>query len=173
MLVSLLGFRVITGVGDCIIAELQATPESGGVGPKFRRAYPVFGEISQDGCNCDGQLAISVQLNGQSATFPSLNNEVPRGMSCHPGMPIAQIAVQLDRCQPAIDVEKRIFPTPAQLRAAALMMHADQEVMNQSIICCLSEMKRTGLIRNYTYPQFAPIGPGGNCGANLATFWVQ
>lgn len=173
MIVSLLWFHVITGVGDCIIAELQDTPESGGVGPKFRRAYPVFGEISQDGCNCDGQLAISVQLNGQSATFPALSNEIPRTMMCHPGMPIAQIAVQLDRCQPGIDVEKKIFPTPAQLRAAALMMHADQEVMNQSMICCLSQMKRDGLIRNYTLPQFVPVGPSGNCGANLATFWVQ
>jgi hypothetical protein len=173
MEVSLLFFRVITGVGDCIVAELQATPESGGVGPKFRAAYPVFGEIAQDGCNCDGQLAISIQLEGQSSTFPTITNEVPRGISCHPGRPIAQIAVQLDRCQPAVDVEKRLFPTPAQLRAAALMMHADKEVMNQAIICCLSEMKRDNIIRNFTYPQFVPIGPSGNCGANLATFWVQ
>lgn len=172
MEVSLLFFRVITGVGDCIVAELQNTPESGGVPPKMRLCYPIIGEVVQDGCAC-GQLTLSVQQEGNTVNFPQLNNSVQQGMGgCHPGNPVALIQIQLDRCVSGMNSAGQP-PSCASMRADALSLYADAEVIKNATICCLSEMQRNRTIKNYTLPAVSYLGPGGNCAAVVATFWVQ
>lgn len=172
MEISLLFFRVITGVGDCIVAGLESTPESGGVPPGMRLCYPVVGEIAQDNCKC-GQLTLTVQQEGNTVTFPQMNNSVQQGMGgCHPGNPLALIQIQLDRCVsgPASNGSP---PSCANMRADALKLYADAEVIKNATICCLAEMQRTRVIKNYTLPAVSYLGPQGNCAAVVATFWVM
>jgi hypothetical protein len=175
MEVSLLFFRVITGVGDCIVAELNATPQSGGVPPGMRLCYPVVGEVAQDNCNC-GQLTLTVQQEGNSYTFPQLSNSVQPGVSgCFVGDPVALIQIQLDRCVsgPTNLGQTVVSPSCANMRADALKLYADAEVIKRATACCLAEMKRNRIIRNYTLPQVSYLGPQGNCAAVVGTFWVQ
>lgn len=153
---------IVTGIGACIVTELQETPESGGVPPKMRIIYSNPGAIAWDGCDC-GQLALTVQSDYPTQSFPIDASEVPVVGGCGPFALAYEVLVSLVRCVPGLDAQARP-PTPAKLLEASLIQLADAFAVRNAVTCCLAELKRTYVVAKYTVGRVNFVGPEGNCG---------
>ena len=168
---------VVTGVGVCIVNELQATPESGGVPPKMRLVYMTPGNVAWDGCEC-GQLAQSIQQDYITTTFPIDASQLPRqGIGCNLGPLAYQVLVSLTRCVPGMTgtVGSALPPTPAKLIEAALIMEGDAWAVRKAVECCLVTMKRERPQRIFDF-RVGPVtrvGPEGGCAGVELTYWFQ
>lgn len=153
---------IVTGVGQCIVEELQATPESGGVPTNMRLCLLVPGNVAWDGCDC-GQLALTIQSIYPTQTFPIDASDVALNGNCGPFAQVVEVLVSLTRCVPGPDRDGRP-PSCAKLRAAALVQQADAFAVRNAVACCLRELKRTQRIQKYTVGRANFVGPEGNCG---------
>jgi hypothetical protein len=158
---------IVTGVGMCIVEELENTPESGGVPPKMRVCLLVPGAIAWDGCDC-GQLAQTIQGIYPTQVFPTDASEVPIRGGCGPGgQLIVEVLVSLTRCVPGMTAgQPPRPPTCAQLRAAALEQQADAYAVRKAVNCCLADLQRDRRIVKYAVGRTNFVGPEGNCGGS-------
>lgn len=153
---------IVTGIGMCIVEELEATPESGGVPDKMRLCLLVPGSIAWDGCEC-GQLALTIQSDYPTQTFPIDASDIPLTGGCGPSALVVEVLVSLTRCVPGLDAQGRP-PTCAKLQAAALIQQGDAYAVRKAVTCCLAELKRTYQILKYTVGRVNRVGPEGLCG---------
>jgi hypothetical protein len=168
---------VVTGVGVCIVTELQNTPESGGVPPKMRLVYMTPGNIAWDGCDC-GQFAQSIQVDYTSTQFPVDTSQQPRqGVGCNLGPLVYQVIATIQRCVPGMTgtVGAALPPTPAKLLEAALIMEGDAWALRTAVECCLVNMKkaRPQQIFDFRVGQVQRVGPEGNCASVELQYWFQ
>jgi hypothetical protein len=168
---------VVTGVGVCIVNELNATPESGGVPPGMRIIYLTPGNVAWDGCEC-GQLAQSIQVDYISNQFPVDTSQQPRqGVGCNLGPLAYQVLVSLTRCVPGMTgtVGAAKPPTPAKLIEAALIMEGDAWAVRTAVECCLVTMKhaRPPQIFDFRIGQVQRVGPEGGCAGIEMQYWFQ
>lgn len=153
---------IVTGIGQCIVEELQDTPESGGVPTNMRVCLLVPGAIAWDGCDC-GQLSLSIQRSYPTQQFPIDASDQPIIGNCGPFGVVYEVLVSLMRCVPGLDQSGRP-PSCAKLQAASLVQQGDAFAVRNGVMCCLRELKRIYAIQKYTVGQTSFVGPEGNCG---------
>jgi len=162
---------------DCVCTELDALYDAGAPAPlagcPCRKAV-VAGQAAADGCggNCEplkpgefpGQLTVAVQrvFTTDRQQFPRELTAVKDGRNC--GMPVS-LAVQLNvtvfRCAPVPTGE--CPPTPEELTANALQMHADMIAVQRAVLCCYGTETARPNGRRYVLGATTPIGPQGGC----------
>lgn len=174
---ALTAAAIVTGVGACIVAQLEATPESGGVPPKMRIVYATPGNIAWDGCDC-GQLAQTIQMDYISTQFPVNTSQQPRqGVGCNLGPLAFQVLASITRCVPGMTgaVGSASPPTPAKLLEAALIQEGDAFALRTAVECCLTELHRARPQRIFDFRvgTLTRVGPEGNCGGVELQYWFQ
>lgn len=157
---ALTAAAIVTGVGMCIIDELENTPESGGVTDRMRLCLLVPGAIAWDSCDC-GQLALSIQRSYPSTTFPAESSD-DTTRTCAPGTIAYEVLASITRCVPGPDSGGRP-PTCDKLLAAALQLEGDAFALRRGIVCCLVGYKRDQLILAWRTGSVNRVGPEGNC----------
>lgn len=162
---------VVTGIGQCIVDELNATPESGGVPANMRIAYLVPGEIAWDSCEC-GQLALSIVRDFPTVTFPVDDSLNPVKGGCMTRTLGYEVTVSLTRCVPGPQKSGKP-PTVESLYAAALVVEGDAWAVENGIACCLASLKNDRTILDYRYGGVRRVGPEGACAGVEATFYFQ
>jgi len=166
---------VVTGVGLCITNALADEPTSGGV-PK-RVCLLVPGNIAWDACDCDGQLALTIQRIYPTRTFPTdASNEQLTG-GCL-GRPLAvQALASLVRCVPSLRAGSTsgvVIPSCDALYDAALRQQGDAFALRRGVECCLDDMKRyQRLIFDFRVGGTSFVGPEGGCGGVELPFTFQ
>lgn len=162
---------IVTGVGMCVIEELNNTPESGALPQRIVLMTP--GEIAWDGCDC-GQFAQSLQADYPSNIFPQDTSQQPqRGGGCKASALAFQVLATIARCVPGPTMSGQLVvpPTPAKLLTAALQAEADAFALRNGVDCCLAEMKRELRIIDYRVGRVDKVGPEGNCAAVVMQYW--
>jgi hypothetical protein len=159
---------IVTGIGECILDELENTPESGGVTDKMRRCLLVPGAIAWDACDC-GQLALSIQRSYPSTTFPTEASEDPARGGCPPGLQAYDVLASLTRCVPGVDARGNP-PSCDALLAAALRLEGDAFALRRGVVCCLVTYKRERRIMDWRAGAVNRVGPEGNCAGVELTF---
>lgn len=161
---------VVTGVGQCVIDELIATPESGGVPPKMRVCLLVPGNIAWDACEC-GQFAQSIQSDYFSNRFP-VDSSQEQVRSCVE--PLAyQVVASLLRCAPGLTGNPPQPPSCARLLNSALILQADAFALRKAIACCLLAFQDQYVISDFRMGQATRVGPDGGCVGVELTYWFQ
>lgn len=164
---ALTAAAIVTGVGMCIIDQLENTPESGGVPDKMRRCLLVPGAIAWDACEC-GQLTLSIQRSYPSTTFPiDASDDTTR--SCAPGTMGYDVLASITRCVPTLDSTGKP-PTCDKLLAAALTMEGDAFALRRGVLCCLVGYKRDRRILDFRVGGVNRLGPEGACAGVELTF---
>ena len=162
---------IVTGVGVCVVDELNATPESGGVPTKMRICYMVPGNMAWDSCEC-GQFAQSIQADYPSDRFPTDASNEPIRAPCGARSTGFQVIASIVRCVPGPQ-QNGAPPTCTSLLAAALVMEGDAYALRRGIECCLAEYKRTLQIADYRVGRANRVGPEGNCAGVELQYWFQ
>lgn len=155
----------------CVVEELLATPESGGITDKMRICLIVPGNIAWDGCEC-GQFAQSITTDYFSNRFP-IDSSQEIIQSCVE--PLAyQVTASLLRCIPGITAgNPPKYPTCAALQASALELQADAFALRKGVTCCLMDLKESYQIADFRVGQAVRVGPDGGCGGSELTYWFQ
>ena len=162
MIEALTASVIVTGVGMCVIDELEATPESGGVPAKMRVCLLVPGNIAWDSCEC-GQFAQTIQSDYPTLNFPADASDQILGIGgCVVGPLAIQVLASITRCVPTLDASGNP-PTCAKLRAAALVMQGDAYALRRGITCCLETLRKNRTITKYVVGRVNYVGPEGAC----------
>jgi hypothetical protein len=160
---------IVTGIGICVLEELENTPESGGVPAKMRTCLLVPGNIAWDACDC-GQFAQTIQRDYPTVTFPAdASDAITNG--CMARARVVQVLASIIRCVPGMT--GGVTPQPptcAALQAAALVMQGDAYALLRGVECCLAELKKTYAITAYTVSGVNYVGPDGNCAGVELTY---
>lgn len=162
---------IVTGVGMCIVDELESTPESGGVPANMRVCLLVPGNIAWDGCEC-GQLAQTIQSDYPTLVFPGDASEQVRGVGgCGADPLVYQVLASITRCVPGLTsgVPPRPPSCDALLRAA-LVMQADAFALRRGVECCLAALRDAGTIDKFVVGRVSRVGPEGNCAGVELTY---
>lgn len=162
MILPLTAAAIVTGVGECVVDELEATPESGGVPTKMRVCLLVPGAVAWDGCDC-GQLALTIQRTYPTQTFPVDASDLPVIGNCGPFALAVEVLVSLIRCVPGLDATGK-SPSCAKLLEAALIQQGDAYAIRRGVECCLRTYKTNRVIQKYSLGGVNFVGPEGNCG---------
>lgn len=163
MIEALTAAVIVTGVGMCVVEELQSTPESGGVPINMRVCLLVPGNIAWDACDC-GQFAQTIQSDYPTLTFPTDASDqvLGAGGGCNDRPIVYQVLASIVRCVPGLDASGKP-PSCAKLQPAAAIMVADAFVLRNAITCCLSDMQDAGTIDKFVVGRANYVGPEGNC----------
>lgn len=162
MIESLTAAVIVTGIGMCVIEELQNTPESGGVPINMRTCLLVPGNIAWDGCDC-GQFAQTIQSVYPTLQFPADASEQVTGLGGCNARPLAyQVLASVIRCVPGLDAAGKP-PSCDKLLTAAKIMHADGHALYRGIECCLGALQEAGTIEKFVVGRVNYVGPEGNC----------
>lgn len=164
--VDLLAFITVTGVGDCVRAELAAT--SGGVPDRVCLAVP--GQIVWDDCDC-GQFAQTI-----TGVNPSRNPPQPatdQGQ-CQTPYLIVDVTSSVVRCVPTID-ENGNAPSCADLLASALQLEEDKAAVRRGVTRCLCDLLHQDRIVGFAVGAQTAVGEQGGCAGSELTwqFWLQ
>jgi hypothetical protein len=159
---------VVTGIGQCILDEIAATPESGGA--LKRQCLLVPGAIAADGCDC-GQLAQSINRINPTEVFP-IDASLKINVACGAASLMATVTATIFRCVPGLN-SAGLPPSCNQLRAAALWQAGDEYAMRTAVTCCLNELKRERRIMAFYVGGSDFYGPEGNCGGVVLTYGFQ
>lgn len=164
MIESLTAAVIVTGVGQCVVDELNATPASGGVPIKMRVCYLVPGNIAWDSCEC-GQFAQTIQADYPTLNFPADASDTVLGVGgCPSGGLAFQVLASITRCVPGMSAgTPPTPPTCAKLQQAALVMEGDAYALRRGVECCLETMRRDRRILKYAVGRINRVGPEGNC----------
>lgn len=158
-------------LGDAVRDALAAEPLSGGL--PGRLAYPVWGEIALDDCQC-GILSLSLGRRADYLQFPvevsstALRSNAQSGCASSPMM---DYNLHLARCQPTVG-SHGTSPSTAQLAEAARIALVDTEVIRCTLNAELAAMAAEGLILNHIVNASQPVGPEGACGGYSTTFII-
>jgi hypothetical protein len=162
---------IVTGIGMCIVEELEATPESGGITNKMRVCLLVPGNIAWDSCEC-GQLALTVQRIYPTRTFPIDASEELVNGGCMLRPLAVQVLVSILRCAPSLQ-SSGAAPTCDALLRSALEIHGDAYAVRRAVECCLQELKNTFQIFSFSVGGTNFVGPDGGCVGSELTFRFQ
>jgi hypothetical protein len=165
---------IVTGIGVCIINELNATPESGGVPANMRIVPMTPGNIAWDACEC-GQFAQSIQRDYPSSTFPTDTASLPRkGSGCKLDPIAFQVIASILRCVPGMtNTSTPRPPTPASLLTAALIMEGDAFALRSAVECCLDQLKKDRRLFDFRISGVTRVGPEGGCAGVEMQYWFQ
>lgn len=171
MIEILTAAMIVTGVGQCVIDELEATPESGGVPPKMRICLLVPGNIAWDSCEC-GQFAQSIQSDYFSNRFP-VDSSQEQVRSCIE--PLAyQVTASLLRCAPGMtNGNPPQPPSCVKLLESALTLQADAFALRKAVACCLLTYQEQFIISDFRIGQATRVGPDGGCVGVELVYWFQ
>lgn len=161
---SLTASVIVTGVGMCVINELENTPESGGVPANMRVCLLVPGNIAWDGCDC-GQFAQTIQSDYPTSIFPADSSEQVLGSGGCGNRPIVyQVLASITRCVPGLVAGNPPKPpTCDALQRAATIMTADAYALRRGVECCLAALADSYIIMKYVVGRINYVGPEGNC----------
>jgi hypothetical protein len=161
--IPLAAFAIVTGVGECVVAELADT--EGGVPDRVCLIVP--GEIAWDTCDC-GQFAQTIVSVGPTDQFPTPSTGdiiAP----CASKLLVASVTLSLTRCVPGIQRNNEP-PTCAQLLEAARILEDDRSAVRRAVFCCLKEFLRAYRIFNMTLGTGVSVGPQGGCAGVELTY---
>lgn len=166
-----------TALLDCVCNELDELHDPAAATPLMGcpcRKAVIAGQAAADGCGGDcnqpgpgefpGQLTVGVQriYTTDRQQFPRELSVAKDGRNC--GMPVS-LAVQLNvtvfRCAPV--PTGQCPPTPEELTANALQMHADMVAVQRGVLCCFGTDTSRPNGRRYVLGATTPIGPQGGC----------
>lgn len=161
---------VVTGVAECILAELADNPETHGT--PGRIVYLTPGQIAWDGCDC-GQLAMTIVRRYPTVRFPADDSQNAAQGGCKIRPTAIEAVASLSWCTPGLKANAPYTPTAAELLEAALQFEADAFVMRTAIECCLDSMKRSRLLWDWRVGAAVTAGPDGYCAETHVTFFFQ
>lgn len=162
MIESLTAAVIVTGIGMCVIEDLQNTPTSGGVPDKMRVCLLVPGNIAWDGCDC-GQFAQTIQDDYPTLVFPADSSEQATGVGgCNSRPLVYTVLASITRCVPGIDIAGRP-PSCNSLQTAAFIMQADAFVLRRAVECCLTTLQDSYTIAKFSVGRATRVGPEGSC----------
>jgi hypothetical protein len=159
-------FQVVTGIGECIRAELAATD----AGAPERVCLSVPGAIAWDGCDC-GQLALTVNRIYGSRTFPAEGADVANEQSCGMPLAVADVTVSVVRCVAGPD-DQGNPPSCEQLLADARTWHADVYAVRHAVACCLRDMVDNNQVVEWQLNATAAAGPEGLCAGSTTQMFI-
>lgn len=159
-------FTIVTGVGECVRAELAGTA----AGEPGRVCLSVPGAIAWDGCDC-GQLALTVNRIYGSRTFPTEAQETGDEQTCGLPLAVADVTVSILRCVAGPD-DQGNPPTCAQLFADAQKWHADTYAVRHAAACCLRDMVENKTIVEWRMGATIAAGPEGLCAGSTTQLLV-
>lgn len=164
---------IVTGVGMCIVTELEETPQSGGVPPKMRTCLLVPGNIAWDGCEC-GQLAQTIQATYPTRTFPADASGDPLQGGCKTRPQAVQVLASITRCVSGMSSGMPPKPpTCGALLADALVQQGDAFAVRNAVECCLATYKTNRAILDYRVGRTTFVGPDGGCAGSELTYTFQ
>lgn len=172
MITALTASVIVTGVGFCILEELDLAVTPEGHGRPKRVVYMTPGQIAWDACDC-GQLALSVVRDYPSNRFPIDSGLEPTTGGCHNRALAYEVTVSLTWCTPGLKNQQPYIPTPTELLTSSLQFEADAYAMRNAIECCLSEMKRVRRITDWRFGELRRVGPDGFCAGVEGNFFFQ
>lgn len=162
---------IVTGVGMCVVDQLQNTPESGGTPPKMRIVLMTPGNIAWDSCDC-GQFAQTIQSDYPSTRFPQETTQDAQVGGCKFGPLAVQVLASITRCTPTFKSNTLPTPpTPTALLTSALQFEGDAYALRVGIECCLADYKKQRRIANFTVGRVNRVGPEGACGGPEVQYW--
>lgn len=154
--VSLAAFIIVTGVGECVVAELADT--EGGV--PDRACLIVPGDIAWDACDC-GQFAQTITSVGPTDQFPTpATGDIIT--PCASKLLLVSVTLSLTRCAPGLQRNNEP-PTCAQQLEAARILEDDRSAVRRAVFCCLRALLRTYRIHNMSIGTASSVGPQGGC----------
>lgn len=159
-------YDLLKEILDAVNEALGETPTG-----KPDRACVVPGQIAWDECEC-GQLAGTVNQWFFSDTFPI--DATPGAIvspQCRSAWEVAEMLIEILRCAPQPKGED-LAPDCSALDAAAQTHITDADVVRNTIVCLLEEMKDAGRIVDYTIGAQVAVGPQGMCVGTDITFSV-
>jgi len=159
-------FTVITGVGECVRAELAATA----AGAPDRVCLSVPGAIAWDACDC-GQLALTVNRIYGSQTFPVAADGFANEQSCGLPLAVADVTISMVRCVPGPD-DQGNPPSCDELLAAAQTWHADVYAVRRGAACCLRSMVAANQVTEWTMAGTTAVGPEGLCAGSATQLFI-
>lgn len=162
---------IVTGIGMCVVEELENTPESGGVPAKMRVCLLVPGNIAWDGCDC-GQFAQTIQRDYPTTQFPVDASEIITGLGgCNARPRVYQVLASIIRCVPGLSGgTPPKSPTCDALLASALVQQGDAFALQRGVECCLSTLQDNYVIAKYLVGGVTFVGPEGLCGGVEMTY---
>jgi hypothetical protein len=159
---------VVTGVGECIRAEMPNT--LGGMPSRYAPLLP-GNEIAWDCCD---QLALIITQEAPTKRFPiDSSNDIDEG-GCGPRSQMANCIASIQRCVPTMN-DRGIPPRPESLYQAALIQQSDAYWMDRAIRCCLYAMQSQNprMISAFRVGPTQFLGPSGACSAVVVPFSFQ
>lgn len=149
-------FAVVTGVGECAVAELARTE----AGMPKRVCLAVPGDIAWDNCHC-GQFvqSISTEVPSENFPFPATDR---RSTACGPAFLVVTVTASIQRCVETFDRNGKVVDCDV-LFAAARRLEDDRTALRYGITCCLRELRRTNRITDYAVGAATAVGPNGGC----------
>lgn len=165
MITALTASVIVTGIGMCVVEELQNTPESGGVPANMRVCLMVPGNIAWDACEC-GQFAQTIQSDYPTINFPADASDqvVGAGAGCGGRPLVYQVLASITRCVPGMtNTTPPRPPSCDALSRAALVMEGDAYALRRGVECCLETLQDDLVIVKYVVGRVNRVGPEGNC----------
>jgi hypothetical protein len=160
---------IVTGVGICVIEELQNTPESGGFPDKMRICHLVPGNIAWDGCEC-GQFSQTIQRIYPTSHFPQDESELFVGVGgCNARPLVYQVLASIIRCVPGLGPDGKP-PSCDKSLAAALMIQGDAYALRRGVECCLFDLQEQFQILKFSVSGISFVGPEGYCAGVELTY---
>jgi hypothetical protein len=161
------GFELAEHLRDCILPYLAMTTK--GVPD---RVCILTGEVAWDDCEC-GQLAVSLDTQYESATFPEPWTGSENGGTRKCGAPlfVYQYTVSMLRCSPIGDEDAP--PSCEALSAAARVTVEDAWSVRTGLMCCMcAGTTRTDgvkLFERYWVGPQIEVGAQGGCQGSAIT----
>jgi hypothetical protein len=154
---------VITGTTKWYqVAVALRTAAEAGLSNAVSRSAIVPGLIAWDGCDC-GALYVSVGMVVLSEIFPGQKSDVTGG-SCGPPWEVAEVTVQILRCDPQPQGAEDFAPPVAELETAALLVRTDAAEVLTAVGLKLCQMRdETSEIIDYIIDTQSVSGPQGAC----------
>ncbi len=156
-------FVIVTGVGECTLAEIDETT----AGRPERVCLAVPGEIAWDACEC-GQFAQSIAQDVPSNVFPTPAEDT-RTTPCGPLLRVVTVNVSLMRCVSVLTDDGRA-PTCAQQQADALQIEEDRVALRRGVTCCLKDLRTARRITDFSVGAAVTRGPQGMCAGIELTY---
>lgn len=157
-------FQVVTGIGECIVEALEATP----AGAPDRVCIPVPGAVAWDDCQC-GQLTITTTRNFSARQFPSEAFDAFGEGGCGTPYIGVDLVATIMRCVPGPD-DYGNSPTCAALSDATKTMYDDAWAVWQAVKCCLRDLVESYDIADFIIQGQDYEGPEGGCAGSSLRF---
>lgn len=162
----LTSIAVVTGVGECVVAELEQS--LGGWESPKRTCLVVPGSIAWDECDC-GMFAQTITEDVPSNSFPVAAVD-QRTTACGPNLLVVTVTATVVRCVPTIGNDGRP-PTCTALLHSAHVLEDDRRALRVGVTCCLREMRNDlREIHEFAVGRAVSVGEQGGCAGVELTY---